>query len=201
MITWAFVMRQLSIILAPGYNLILAKIPPTTFHLGSITLNLTEESAPGALLCVLWTLFEVLLFLCYFNMATEYVKYKEEKKLARRHRRKGVTTRPAGITLDGERTPLLPVQPAVNNGSSYYSSTCDNGEEKAPIPEASENGEDNGLLKVDDQVMRRQPSSESTKVRWIMDQQPTDGDAVSLFTPVVPDVIASYQRFFIKNYH
>jgi hypothetical protein len=75
--TWAFAMWQISIIMAPGYNFLIRMIPATTFNIGSMTLSITEESAPGVILFIAFSLLEVFVYLCYFNMAIEFRNYAE----------------------------------------------------------------------------------------------------------------------------
>ncbi|CAG0899524.1 unnamed protein product [Darwinula stevensoni] len=80
-LTGIFAMRQISIILAPAYNLALANV---NFQLGRI--HVTEENSPGLLMAIIYVIFEVVVFFLFFNLSEEYRREEERQRIARETR-------------------------------------------------------------------------------------------------------------------
>ncbi|CAG0916770.1 unnamed protein product, partial [Notodromas monacha] len=64
----AFLLRQVGIMMSPGFNIFIRRIPEFQFSLFGHLFQFNEESAPGLILFVCFFLFEIFVYFFFFNM-------------------------------------------------------------------------------------------------------------------------------------
>ncbi|CAG0914574.1 unnamed protein product [Notodromas monacha] len=117
-LTGIFMTRQISIVLAPAYNIVLRHLPTFSYDVTMfgmpVTFALNELSASGFVMCILWIIYEILVYLIYFNIAEEIKTKRRSDRASKRKNHSRNSPPPIGVyekvgllTKGGDKSRLI----------------------------------------------------------------------------------------------